>query len=57
MTDREYTTIYVPVETRERIAEAHKTMADHPQALPLYATIEAGLNALLEDSESEHPDS
>jgi len=48
MTDSEYTTIYVPVETYKRITEVHEEVADHPEALPLYATLEAGLNALTE---------
>jgi hypothetical protein len=54
MTDQEYTTLYVPIETRDRISEVHQEVADHPDALPIYATLESGLNSLIEDCESEN---
>ena len=53
MTDRNDTTIYVPEQTRERVEEVHEIVADHPEALPIYATIEAALNALRADYEEE----
>ena len=53
MTNRNDTTLYVPEETRDRVEETHETVADHPEALPIYATVEAALNALLEEYEQD----
>lgn len=46
--DREYTTVYLPNETRARLEDLHQMWSDHPEALPLYTTMDAGLEALME---------